>query len=456
MSPTPGGAAPAAPSTHESPTPPSWVGLTPTREVLPNGVTVIVKESRTTPAVTIHACVPAGSALDPAHLGGLAHFAARTIDRGTASRTAAQIADAFDSRGASLAVSVNRHSLWLVCTCLVEDVADVMSLMADILRRPVFPEAEVETRRGEIVTLIRQDADSPAAVAMEGVLADLYGASHAYGRPARGTLESVARIDADALRRFHAATIGPGGVTLAVVGDIGAADAVAMVQDAFGDWPRADATASASPHETLAGPRPTVSAVAPATARRVRVLPMMNKAQADIAFGFITIARADQRYAAYWLTNNILAQYALGGRLGESIRERQGMAYYVLSAFEPSLIPGPFVVRAGVSAANVERALASIDAELTAFIADGPTDREMAESKQYLVGSLPRQLETNAAIAKFLVTSEFFGLDMDYELCVPGLLGSVTRAQVQQAARASLDPAHATVVVAGPYDGTPA
>ena len=97
--------------------------------------------------------------------------------------------------------------------------------------------------------------------------------------------------------------------------------------------------------------------------------------------------------------NNILGQYAIGGRLGDSIRERQGMAYYVFSALDANVISGPLMIRAGVNPSNVERALDSIDKELSAFVADGPTDTELMESKQYLIGSMPRTLETNAGIA---------------------------------------------------------
>jgi len=151
--------------------------------------------------------------------------------------------------------------------------------------------------------------------------------------------------------------------------------------------------------------------------------------------------------------NNILGQYAIGGRLGDRIRERQGMAYYAMSALDANLIPGPLFIRAGVNPANVQRALASIDEELARLAADGPTDREMRESTQYLIGSMPRNLETNAHIASFLQTGEFFGLGLDYDLRLPGLLRAVTRDDVLAAAR-TLDPAKAAVVVAGPYDGT--
>ena len=414
-------------------------GLAPVRAVLDNGAVVTAKRSTTTPAVTIHAGFLAGSVYDPAVHAGLAHFVSRTIDRGTATRPAGVIAEELDRRGVSLSTMVHRHAMALICTCLVEDLSDVLTLLADIVMHPVFPDEEVATKRREVVTLIHQDEDNPAVMATEGLLTDLYGTDHGYGRRPRGSVEGVGAIDAGALRRFHSERMRPGAMSLVMVGDVDPQQAIDMARQAFGDWRGAP-------------PLPVeLSDGAAALTRRLRAIPMMNKAQADIAYGFTSIRRSDPAYYAYWLMNNILGQYAIGGRLGDSIRERQGMAYYVFSALDANVIPGPLMVRAGVSPANVDRAVASLDEELDKLRAEGPTDREMTESRQYLIWSMPRTLETNIGIASFLQTAEFFGLGTDYDLRVPGLLQAVTRDEVHEAARRTLDPQRAAVVIAGPY-----
>ena len=177
---------------------------------------------------------------------------------------------------------------------------------------------------------------------------------------------------------------------------------------------------------------------------------MPEKPQSDVAYGFVTIGRLDPAYYAYWVMNNILGQFGLGGRLAENIRERQGMAYYAFSGFDPSVGPGPLVIRAGVDPRNVDRAIAAIDAEVTALGASGPTEREMAETRQYLIGSIPRLLETNPGIAAFLQLSEFFGLGLDYDRRLPGLIQSVSIEQVRAAAAAVLHPERAALAVAGP------
>ena len=416
-------------------------GLAPSRHVLANGLTVLSKHTPVTPAVTINASIRAGAVFDPPDRSGLAHFLSKTIDRGTTTRSADQIAEELDSRGVSLTTAVTRQVLSLTCTCLAEDFETVLARLADIIRHPTFPNAEVESRRSEVITLIRQDEDNPAAVAVDGLMDALYGDAHPYGRKLRGTVDTVERIDSAALRAFHHAHVTPGTLSLAIVGDVAPQRAVDAAGAAFLDWAAAPASAIDIPFPAAPG------------ARRVRVISMMNKAQADIAYGFTAIARNDPAYYAYWLMNHIMGQYSMGGRLGDSIRERQGMAYYVYSSLDANVVPGPLMVRAGVSAANIARTVASIDAELTSLANDGPTEQELVESKQYLIGSLPRTLETNASIAAFLQTAEFFGLGLDYDVRVPGLLQAVTRDEVHEAARRAVDPSKATVVVAGPYDG---
>src|SRR5204863_7914873 len=108
------------------------------------------------------------------------------------------------------------------------------------------------------------------------------------------------------------------------------------------------------------------------------------------------------------------------------------------------------VIRAGVDPANVARATEAIDTEVRAFARDGATEQELRETRQFLVGSIPRMLENNASIAFFLQSIEFFGLGLDYDRRLPSLLASVTLDQVNAAAASVLDPARASVAVAGP------
>jgi zinc protease len=147
--------------------------------------------------------------------------------------------------------------------------------------------------------------------------------------------------------------------------------------------------------------------------------------------------------------NTVLGQYGMGGRLGENIRERQGMAYYAYSGYDAARVPGPLLVRAGVDPANVERTIDAIDQEISRIASSGVTREERDDSVRFLIGSIPRLLETNPGIAQFLVTVEQFGLGDDFDRRLPVLLSSVT-ADEASAAAAGLDPGRAVLAVAGP------
>jgi len=418
--------------------------LTPLRQVLANGVTVIVQENHTMPAVSVLAAQRVGGFDDPDGHEGTAALLARVQDRGTTTRDADQIAEELDGRGASLAVSAGRHQISVSATCLVDDFDPVLAIVADALRSPVFPEHDVATRRRELVTTIRQEEDDPASVAVNRLLREMYG-THPYARRVRGTVESVERLVRQDLVGFHRRHFVPAGLVVVVVGGLDAAGMLAAVEGALGDWPPGSAMSPLS-----------VPDATPPPARCLVHIAMPEKSQADIAYGFVGIRRADSGYLSAAVMNNALGQYALGGRLGDSIRERQGMAYYVFSALDAGHGPGPVMIRAGVAAGNVARTIASIDTELDTIRSEGFTEKEIAESKQYLVGSLPRQLETNAGIAAFLLNAELFDLGPDYDQALPGLIRAVSREAAIEAAQRLLDPARATVVVAGPEAGEPA
>jgi zinc protease len=420
----------------------SWHGLAPARTVLDNGAVVLAKRASMTPAVAIHLAMRAGSSCDPDDAPGSTWLLSRAIDRGTAHRSAAEIAEELDSRGITITITVTRHLFSLLCTCLADDFEPVLELLGEILMSPTIPDDELATRKGEVITAIRQDDDNPGVRASETLMALLYPNGHPYGRPTKGSIAVVESLTRDRLLRLHDERFGPAALTAAIIGDVEVPRTLDVAARVLGRWRK--------PHAS----RMTLPPVHRAAARSRTVIPMMNKAQADIAYGFTTIARRDPAYYAYWLMNNVFGQYSLGGRLGDSIRERQGMAYYASSSLDANVVEGPLVVRAGVSPANVDRAVASIDEEVARLAGEGVTEKELDESRRFLIGSIPRALETNAAIANFLQNAEFFELGLDYDVRLPELLRAVTLDEVNAAARNAVAVDRATIVIAGPYRGS--
>ena len=416
-------------------------GLNPKRVVLDNGITVIAKANHTSPTVSLLVAVRTGAYSDPPERDGTAALCARVLDRGTAKRSADVIADDLDGRGASLSVIAGRHQMALAATCLADDFDPVLALVADVARHPAFADNEIATRRETLITAIRQEEDNPSTMAGDAFVQALYG-DHPYARKVRGSISAIEAIRRQDLVRFHQRGFDPRLMTVIVVGDIVEELAMTAIKKLFGEWPPA-----AKETPPLQVPEPVLP-----VSRKLVAVPMMNKSQADVVYGFVGVKRSDPDYAAISVMNNALGQYAIGGKLGDSIRERQGMAYYVYSSLDATFGAGPFLIRAGVNAANVERTIASIDEELNGVLKTGFTAAEIDESKSYMIGSLPRQLETNAAIASFLLNAQTFGLGLDYDEKLPGLIGAVTKDAADAAARRLFNPEKATIAVAGPWN----
>ena len=408
------------------------------RRRLDSGATVVARRNTMTPAVTFMFSFDAGSAFDPSGAPGLAALTARMIDRGTSAETAADLAEEIERCGASIEVSSNRQAITFTATCLVDDFEAMLDLAARMARTPSFPDDQLELRRRETLTRLAQDDENTAARAGARFFERLYGAGHPYAHPPRGTVASIERLTRADLARFHQACVSPARLAVAVVGDVDPRGACERVAGVLGSW---DASSAPPPAEL---PQP-----APPMTRDISAIEVPGKAQSDIAYGFLGPGRLDPDYYAFWIMNTVLGQYGMGGRLGENIRERQGMAYYASSSYDAHRIQGPLLVRAGVDPANVDRTVAAIDFEVERIAREGVTADEHANAVRYLAGSIPRMLETNAGIAQFLIGVEQFGLGDDFDRRLPGLLSAVTRDEVSAAA-AALDPSRAVIVVAGP------
>src|SRR5215467_8238136 len=209
-------------------------GLVPSRNVLPNGTVLLAKHTRGTPAVTINIAIRAGSICDPPDATGAFHLISKVIDRGTATRSADDIAETLDNRGISLGVTVTRHLFSLFCTCLADDFAEVMALLADLLRAPTLPEEELATRKTEVITTLRQDEDNPGVRATETLMELLYPAPHPYGRRTKGTIQIVEGLTRDRLAALHAARFAPCETSVVVVGDVDPGEAQDVVARVFG------------------------------------------------------------------------------------------------------------------------------------------------------------------------------------------------------------------------------
>lgn len=150
------------------------------------------------------------------------------------------------------------------------------------------------------------------------------------------------------------------------------------------------------------------------------------------------------------LGNSILGQFGMMGRVGETVREKAGLAYYVYSSLSAGVGPGAWTVNAGVNPVNVKKAGDLIVKELKRFVKEAVTAEELADNQANFIGRLPLAFESNGGVAGSLVNIERYDLGLDYYRRYPDLVRKVTAADVLEAARKYLDPERLAVATAGP------
>ena len=409
-----------------------------TRHELGNGVVVLVRENHSNPSVVMSGYLPVGAYDERPEQAGLAAFTASTLMRGTANRTFEQSYEELESVGASVGIGGGTHTTGFGTKSLVEDLPLVLDILADVLRHPTFPHDGIEKRRGEILTDLEERSHDTQRMASLTFYELAYPREHPYARSLTGYTETVSALSRDDLATFYAGGYGPQGMVIVIVGAVETAGALAQVETAFGDW---------EGHAYERSPLPEVPGIAEV---RERIIPIPGKTQSDIILGYPGPPRTAPEFLDAVVCNTILGVFGLMGRLGDNVRDRQGLAYYSYSRVSGGPGPGPWRVIAGVNPANIDPAIASIRAEIRRICEEPVDDKELADNKAFITGSLPLRLETNGGVARSILDMERYDLGLDYLQRYTDLIGAISAEQVQAVAQQWLDPDAYALGIAGP------
>ncbi|MBK8989345.1 MAG: insulinase family protein [Chloroflexi bacterium] len=410
------------------------------RRVLPNGLTILAYENFASQSIVIEGSVRAGALAESADKAGLAAFTAALLDRGTAQRSFADIYEALEAVGADIGFSCDKHQADLGASSLVEDVDLALALLAESLRQPIFPAQQVEQIRGQILTNLVMRANDTGRMARLAFHELLYP-DHPYGRSVTGYQETIQTITREEIAQFHHDYYGPQGAILVIVGAIEAQKAIEKAAAVFGDW-----------HNPQQKQLPAVAPAArPSGLIRAHV-PMPDKVQSDLLLGLPGPLRAAPDYLDASLMNTILGVFGMMGRIGQSVREEQGLAYYAYSRLQGSLGPVPWSAGAGAAPQNVEQAIAAIRTEIGRIQTELVPAEELADSQAFRIGSVPVSLETNSGLAGVIGDLELHGLGLDYLQRFPALIRAITPERVMAAAQKYLSTDQLAVAVAGPID----
>jgi zinc protease len=407
------------------------------RRELPNGIVVLVRENHISPSVVVSGYLPVGGIDVSSEQAGLASFTAGMLMRGTQKRSFSQIYEEIEAVGAEIGFGAGAHSTGFGAKSLSEDLSLVLDILAEAVQRPIFPEAEIERYRWQILTALDMRANDTGTMAGLAFRELAYANGHPYGRSVRGYPETIANLDRDDLLRFYREGYGARGMTLCIVGAVRAPVVLEQVAEAFGTWQ--GSTLSRAPLPPITRPR---------AIQRKRV-EMLNKQQTDVVMGLPGPARAEPGFLDAAVANHILGVFGMMGRLGRRLRDEQGLAYSVYSRLEGGLGPGPWIVVAGVDPTNVERIIDGVRAEIRQLCSEPVEPTELADVQAFLTGSLPLSLEVNEGVAGSILNIEQNGLGLDYLYRYPNLVREITPERIQAAARKWLDPDRLAVGIAG-------
>lgn len=410
------------------------------RTVLSNGITLLTRSNFNSPSVFVSGYMASGSRFDPLPKLGLAHYTAMCLMRGTQQRNFQQIYDALESAGASLGFGASVHNVNFGGRALVEDLPLVLQLLSEALCTPAFPTDQVERLRAQILTSLAirdQDTSDLADMAFDEILFP----DHPYGRPEDGYPETIQAISRDDLLAFHRNHYGPNGMVLVAVGAVEAQRLVDLVQDVLGGWANSN-------QETP----PKLPPILPLAKKVRKHIPVPGKIQTDLSLGVTGPKRTAPDYMSASLGNSILGQFGMMGRIGDSVREKAGLAYHASAGLSATMEGGSWEVSAGVNPANLQRAIDLIIQELKRFTDEPVTPDELQDSQANYIGRLPLSLESNAGVANALLNIERFQLGLDYYQRYASLVQAVTPEMIQETAQRYWRVEHLAIVSAGPAE----
>ena len=408
------------------------------RSVLANGLRLAVVPIADLRSTAVLLAVEAGQWFEPEGRPGIARLVAQTMLRGTGKRDAAAWASALDDLGAVARLDAGAHAAVFSAQCLGDDLAQLLSLVAEAVRTPALADAEIEFVRGQTLAHLEKDERDTRAVSDRAWRELVYPMGHPFHAPPIGDQAVVRSATADEIRAYHRGSIAPDGAVLVVAGGTTAEAAKAAAEQAFGDWPRrANARDARHALVTLA-----------ATKRRVEVVP--DKTQSDVIIGWPGLPRTDPRFVAARVTNMVYAADTFASKAGNVIRDQLGLAYYVFSGMGASRGQSPWIVRMGVNPQNVHRAIEVALDELRKITVGQLKDDDIALAKDKLVGELDVALESPAGVAAMVLEAEMFDLGEDHFERYPRELRAVTKEQVVETARTFLPPDRYALAIAGP------
>lgn len=403
---------------------------------LPNGLQVITLRHATVPKVSVILGIKSGLAAEPAEKAGLAQFTVDLAQEGTAAKSSEQIKREVFAMGASLTGAAGQDASTFQMRGLNTTLPQMLVLLADVVRSPSFPQAELDLLKARTAQQLQAQTASPQYVNNKMFRRTLFG-DHPYSRIGV-TPETLPAIDRASIVSYHQAFYRPNNAFLIVVGDV-AADAVfAAAEKAFATWER-----RALP-ESKTAPLPQLEG------RTLVFVQRPNSVQSSISVGNFTPQRNDPRWYTLQLANQIFGA-AFDSRLVRNIREEKGYTYSPGSIFQSMAQGGLYRAVADVRNEVTGATLKEIYSEIDKFREGGPEAEELSDAKQYSRGLFVIQNASQAGLAATLNTMTTFNLPKDYPETFQRQISQPSGEAIKTGAQMLLGSQDSVVTIVGDY-----
>jgi zinc protease len=401
---------------------------------------ILLVEDRTRPLSTMSMSLSGGQLADPAGQEGLAFLTSQMLTRGTARHTQAELSEALDTMGSHLGVSVARETTSVIGDALTRNFDEFEALVTEVLCEPTFPEEELSRLKRQTIAELKQVRDNDAALAKRFFVRGFYE-EHPYGRPLRGTEESLDRISRDDVVRFYETHYSSHGAISGACGDLTLERFTSYIETTAGELP--------------AGPQASVAVQSPMDWKpgyRLDLIDKPERSQTQVFIGHPTLHANHDDYIALYLAHVIFGG-TFTARLSQEIREKRGWSYGAYSYLHGDRHLGTFILRFYPGLGDTIPALEVADQLLSDYHADGPTEEELENARRYIVNSHPMSLETAEERLHEQLACRMLGRDPSWlETFIPAIK-ALTLDDLNRVIKAHLTPNDVLTTVVCTADG---
>jgi zinc protease len=414
----------------------AWAGLPIQHWQTSQGARVLFVASHDLPMLDISVDFSAGSARDHVEQSGLANLTRHVMGLGAGIHDERDIAEKLADVGAVISgrFDADRAGFSLRTLSGEAEREQAIGILTAILSQPRFNAQVLEREKARVVAALREAATKPASIGAKAFQAAIYG-DHPYALNDAGEEAAIQGLTADDLADFHRAHYRAGNMSIAIMGDVSRALAEVIAERLAADLPIGEAPP----------PLPPVQVQAQGTEM---VIPH-HASQSHLLMGMPGLLREDPDYFPLLVGNYILGGGGFDSRLTDSVRQKKGLAYSVYSYFMPMRELGPFQIGLQTRRDATDEAVRTVREELARYLAEGPSEAELMQAKNNLIGGFPLRIDSNRKILDHLAMINFYRLPLDWLDTYSPQVAAVTREDITRAFQARIKPAGLTTVIVG-------